>query len=101
MKFNKKTAAICIIICVIIGVVPLIFDKGAEFGGSDDAASDEISQITGTDYKPWITPLFTPPSTEAESLLFCIQTGIGAGIFGFCAGRLYERKKKNRDNDEL
>jgi cobalt/nickel transport protein len=101
MKFNKKIVIICILICIAIGAFPLFINKGSEFGGSDDAASNEISQITGTDYKPWATPLFTPPGPEAESLLFCLQAGIGAGIFGFCAGRLYERKKKKADNDEL
>ena len=30
---------------------------------------------------------------EVESLIFCIQTGIGVGIMAFCMGRLVERKK--------
>lgn len=30
---------------------------------------------------------------EVESLLFCIQTGIGVGIMAFVMGRFVERKK--------
>ena len=35
---------------------------------------------------------------EVESLLFCVQTGIGVGIIAFCMGRLVERKKWQNDN---
>ena len=30
---------------------------------------------------------------EVESLLFCVQTGIGVGIIAFFMGRFVERKK--------
>ena len=30
---------------------------------------------------------------EVESLLFCLQTGIGVGVIAFFMGRLVERKK--------
>ena len=30
---------------------------------------------------------------EIESLIFCIQTGIGVGIIAFIMGRFVERKK--------
>ena len=30
---------------------------------------------------------------EIESLLFCLQTGIGVGIIAFYLGRFVERKK--------
>ena len=35
--------------------------------GSDDMGS---AAIEATGYTPWIQPLWTPPSTEVESLLF-------------------------------
>ena len=49
-------------------------------------------------YEPWATPVFEQllggelPG-EVESLLFCIQTGIGVGIIAFIMGRFVERKK--------
>ena len=37
--------------------------------------------------------------SEIESLLFCLQTGIGVGVLFFFLGRFVERtKKENRDN---
>jgi hypothetical protein len=36
---------------------------------------------------------------EVESLLFCVQTGIGVGIIAFYMGRLVERKKHEDNNN--
>ena len=35
---------------------------------------------------------------EVESLIFCLQTGIGVGILAFFMGRFYERKKQQKDS---
>ena len=39
---------------------------------------------------------------ELESLLFCVQTGIGVGVIAFFLGRFVERKKieKERENEQ-
>ena len=34
------------------------------------------------------------PADELESLLFCVQTGIGVGVIAFFLGRFVERKKQ-------
>ena len=44
-------------------------------------------------YETWADPIMEPASGEIESLLFCLQAGLGAGVFGFVMGRLVERKK--------
>ena len=98
MKSNKKTVIILLIIAMAIAIIPLFTLKGAEFGGSDDAGSVMISEIQGEEYEPWFTPVMETwidgelPG-EIESLLFCLQTGIGVGILAFFMGRLVERKK--------
>lgn len=104
MTKTKKKVIILLVIAALIALIPLFMLKGAEFGGSDDAGSKVVSQITGTDYKPWATPIMETliggelPS-EIESLLFCLQTGIGVGVLFFFLGRFVERtKKENRDN---
>ncbi|MGB8219753.1 MAG: energy-coupling factor ABC transporter substrate-binding protein [Methanoregula sp.] len=51
--------------------------------GSDDMGS---AAIEATGYTPWIQPLWTPPSTEVESLLFSIQSGLGALVIGYFFG---------------
>ena len=38
---------------------------------------------------------------EVESLLFCVQTGIGVGILFFFLGRFVERKKLGKEDQEL
>ncbi|NFG39764.1 cobalt ABC transporter [Clostridium botulinum] len=102
MSKNKKTVIILLIIALIITIVPLFALKGAEFGGSDDAGSEMIEEIHG-EYEPWFTPVMETwidgelPG-EIESLLFCVQTGIGVGVFAFFMGRFVERKKWQTGN---
>lgn len=97
MSKTKKTVVALILAAVLIAFVPLFALKGAEFGGSDDAGSGMVEQIAGN-YEPWFTPVLETAihgelPGEVESLLFCLQTGIGVGIIAFLMGRLVERKK--------
>lgn len=98
MSKNKRTVLILLVIAVIIAVVPLFIMKGAEFGGSDDAGSQVVAEIAGDDFKPWFTPVLETAlggelPGEVESMLFCVQTGIGVGIIAYCFGYLVARKK--------
>lgn len=102
MSKSKKTVIILLLIAILIAVVPLFMLKGAEFSGSDDAGSVAVSEITGTEYKPWAEPVLEKliggelPS-EVESLLFCVQTGIGVGVLFFFLGRFVERSKWEKE----
>lgn len=98
MNKNLKTAVICLILCVVIGIVPLLFIKDSEFGGSDGAAEAAIVAID-KDYKPWFKSVIEPPGGETESLLFCLQAALGAGVFGFGMGYLVSRKKYKGKED--
>ena len=97
-KSNKKLVAILIIVSLLLIVVPFIALKGAGFGGSDDAGSQMVNEVTGEEYTPWFTPILESfiggeiPG-EIESLIFCVQTGIGVGIISYCFGYLVARKK--------
>lgn len=110
MSKTKKKVIALLVTAVLIALIPLFALKGAEFVGSDDAGSGVVSEITGTDYQPWFTPVMETwiggelPG-EIESLLFCLQTGIGVGIIFFFLGRFVERTKKenlilNKENQE-
>ncbi|AQS06493.1 MULTISPECIES: energy-coupling factor ABC transporter substrate-binding protein [Clostridium] len=102
MSKTKKTVIILLIIAALIAVIPLFTLRGAEFGGSDDAGSKVVSEITGTEYEPWFKPVMETwiggelPG-EVESLLFCVQTGIGVGVIAFLMGRFVERHKIEKD----
>lgn len=105
MSKNAKTAIILLIIAVLIAVVPLFARKGAEFGGSDDAGSGVVEELH-EGYTPWFTPVLERALDgelpgEVESLLFCVQTGIGVGIIAFVMGRFVERKKWQKEEQGL
>jgi len=106
MTKTKKTVVSLLIIAALIAIIPLFTLKGAEFGGSDDAGSEVITEITGAEYKPWFTPVMETwiggelPG-EIESLLFCVQTGIGVGVISFFMGRLVERNKKENQKNKI
>ncbi len=101
-KKNKMIVAALLIACVLIAVIPFLTLKDAEFGGSDDAGSVMVEEIHG-EYEPWFTPILEDflgkeiPG-EIESLLFCVQTGIGVGVIAFIMGRFVERKKWQNDS---
>ena len=97
---TKNTKIVILIICliVLIAMVPLFMQRGAEFGGSDDAGSVMVEEVTGEEYEPWFTPILETViggelPGEVESLFFCLQTGIGVGIIAYGFGYLTARKK--------
>ncbi len=99
MSKNKKLVITLLVIVVLMAIVPLFMLKNAEFGGSDDAGSKVVSEIKGGEYKPWFNPIIETVlgkelPGEVESLLFCVQTGIGVGIIAYYMGRFVERKKQ-------
>lgn len=105
MSKNTKTVIILLIIAVLIAIVPLFALKNAEFGGSDDAGSQMISEIQGEEYEPWFTPVLESAlggelPGEVESMIFCVQTGIGVGIIAFVLGRYVERRKWQKKEEE-
>jgi len=89
-KMLKKNLILALIV-ILLAVAPLFLRKNAEFGGADDKAKEAISQID-TNYKPWFSPIWTPPSGEIASLLFALQAAIGAGFIGYYFG--YAKGKK-------
>ena len=103
---NKKTVIAILIAVALIAIVPVFALQGAEFGGSDDAGSEMVSEIQGEEYEAWFTPVLETAihgeiPGEVESLIFCVQTGIGVGIIAFFLGRFVERKKLGKEDRDL
>ena len=97
MTKNTKTVILLLVIAALIAVIPVAALRDAEFGGSDDAGSVMVEEIHG-EYEPWFTPVLETAlggelPGEIESLIFCLQTGIGVGVIAFFMGRFVERKK--------
>ena len=91
---KKKVITILILValCAVILFFPLMTIKDSEFGGADGAAEEAIAAVD-PDYEPWAESLIAPPGGETESLLFCLQTALGAIVIGYGFGYLVARKK--------
>lgn len=98
MSKTAKMVLALLALVIVLAVAPLFLRPDAEFGGSDDAGSRMVEEIRGGEYEPWFTPVLEQilggelPG-EVESLLFCVQTGIGVGVISFGFGYLVARKK--------
>ena len=97
MTKDAKIVLILLLIVIIIAVIPLLTITDCKFSGADGAAKDVIA-VVNPDYVPWAKSILEPPGAETESLLFCMQAGIGAGIFGFGFGYLVAREKFQKGN---
>lgn len=105
MRKKTKIVVLSLVLVLLLAVVPLFVLKGASFGGSDDAGSQMVEQIRGEAYEPWFTPVLEQAigrelPGEIESLLFCVQTGIGVGVIAYGFGYLVARKKYSKAEKE-
>ena len=105
MSKDKKLVISLLIVVMLLAITPIFVLKDAEFGGSDDAGSVMIESIQ-EGYEPWFTPVLENAiggelPGEVESLFFCLQTAIGVGVLAFCMGRMYERKKLGKEEEDL
>lgn len=83
------------LLLVVIGltIAPILLIRDTEFGGADAAAEAAIVEIA-PDYEPWFAPLFEPPGSETESLLFALQAGLGLGVIGYFFGWQHGRRQR-------
>jgi cobalt/nickel transport protein len=69
-----------------------------QFKGTDDLASQAIEGAR-PGFKPWMRPIWHPPSAEVESLLFALQAAVGAGVLGYVIGRRHGAQKSQNRTD--
>lgn len=98
---NKKSAIVknilLVVLLIALAVVPLFIARNAEFSGADAQAEKAITEIN-SNYKPWFSPLWEPPSSEIETFLFALQAAIGAGFIGYYIGYLRGRKREREED---
>jgi cobalt/nickel transport protein len=89
----KKWTVIILVVVAALVIVPLaVHPAKAKFGGADTNAQSAIKSID-PGYKPWFKSIYTPPSTEIQSLLFALQAAAGAGMLFFALGYFVGRAK--------
>lgn len=88
---------VLVILVLLLTIFPFFLARGGEFAGADDQAEAVISQIDAN-YRPWLAPLWEPPSGEVESFLFALQAALGAGFVGYYLGFIRGRKKAVANN---
>ncbi len=99
MKGNAKLVLVLLLAVVLIALLPLLVIRDSEFGGADDAAEKAVAEIA-PGYVPWAESLIKPPGGETESLLFCLQAALGAGVIGYGFGYLVARKQAKQAADQ-
>lgn len=96
MKNRGLLAILLLLACALIVVFPLMAIADSEFAGADDKAMEMIENIS-PGYEPFTQNIFAPPGSETETLFFCLQATIGAGVIGFGFGYLIARTKYKKD----
>lgn len=95
MKYAMEIAVVAIILFFTAVFAVLLSTGQYEWAGSDDQAESVIDEMTGTQYEPWISPVYEPPSGEIESLFFSLQAALGAIVIGFFFGYYYRGRQIN------
>lgn len=81
---------------IVLAIIPLFLQAGAEFGGADGEAEVAITEIN-KEYEPWASSFWEPPSGEIESLLFALQASIGTAVIAYGFG--YMKGKMKRESE--
>lgn len=92
-----KNNLLMILAIVALVVFPLYLHRHSKediFAGADDKASKVVESLN-PGYKPWIEPLWNPPSGEIASMLFSLQAAAGAGVICYYLGYSYGRRRKD------
>jgi len=93
-----------VLLLLLVGVLivlPFWVRPGAEFAGADGKAEEVVAELR-PDYRPWVQPLWEPPSPEVESLLFALQAALGSAFvfyyLGYVRGLQQGRRAVSRES---
>lgn len=94
MKKNGKWITVLILVVIALTALPL-FLNSLDIAGADDEAGKTVAAVD-PGYEPWAKPVIEFAGENTETLLFCLQAGIGAGVLGLGFGYLVLRKKNQK-----
>lgn len=92
MRMRGELIALAVLAIFFLGFIFMNSTGDHKWSGADGKAEGVISEITGGAYQPWIDPVWKPPNSEIESLLFSLPAAVGGLIIGYFLG--YHRAKK-------
>lgn len=99
---NAKSANLLLVgATVVLAVFALAVSRpatGEAFTGSDGQAEVAVEELR-PGYEPWFSPLWEPPSGEIESLLFGLQSAIGAGVLCYALGYWRGARRRGKGTD--
>lgn len=75
---------------VVLAVIPFVMKMPSgqtEMQGTDSMAQESLEK-DAPQFKPWFSPLWVPPGSQMESLLFSLQASLGGLALGYILGRL-------------
>ncbi|MGZ7068632.1 MAG: energy-coupling factor ABC transporter substrate-binding protein [Methanobacterium sp.] len=98
---NKRVIILLSLVAVII-IFPLALynGKGEDQGYFTGTDGQGPAYLESQGYQPWFHPLWEPPSSEIQVLLFSVQAAIGALIIGYFIG-FYKGIAKARKREEM
>lgn len=96
-QLRKWTIGMLTLLFILLSVAPFLWVKNSEFAGADALAEEAIGEIA-PNAQPWFQPLWEPPGSETESLLFALQAALGAGTIGYFFGRQHGRRQTPQAN---
>ena len=97
---NRNNLGLIAVAAVLV-VVSLVLGgrrEGAKFAGADEQVMAVVTTLQ-PDYQPWFSPIWQPPSSEVEGLLFALQAAFGAGVLGYYLG-LRRGQSKSKSNSK-
>ena len=92
MRGKGEFIALAALAIFFLGFIFVNSTGDHEWGGADGEAEGVIADLTGGAYRPWIDPVWEPPSGEIESLFFSLQAAVGGLVIGYFLG--YYRRAK-------
>lgn len=97
MEWKRWRKHLLLVPILLLGILPFVlFPETEEMPGSDSRAQEAITR-DAPHYKPWFEPLWAPPGSEMESLLFSLQAALGGMALGYILGRLHQARRKDEE----
>jgi cobalt/nickel transport protein len=85
-KNVKQSLVLLLVLAVWVAWLLLRASSRGEMVGADEQAEALIERHHAS-YRRWAKPVWVAPGSEAETLLFSLQAGIGGLILGYAIGR--------------